>query len=700
LLAGFTILILTRELMISRPDLLWPSATLWRFEISWKLIFLTVIWPSIFYLGFLKNFFRKSVKTRVYQAFFILAALFSLIILVLPTYIYSKTLVFAQIFVVFASFYCLFCTAHAAYRKESGAKLALAGGFVLLLSLVSDVLYARGLTFLPLNMISFGVIVFILFQSQIVGIRFAKAFRRAEHLSRSLRQEVERQTRDIKSILRSINQGIFTIRAPNLSVGDDHSHYLNEIIGNNIADRGVFEVFFAHTDLSENDQDQIKTVLDFSIGEDALAFEGNDHCFPRELVFHNSSRDEPRYLELDWSPIVNQQEVVEKILVCIRDVTEIRNLRDEAAQNREELKMIGQILNVPAARFFRFIKQARDFVEDNRLILLNQASFEQPQALRELYVNMHTLKGMARTYHFSFLTNAVHETEQFYSYLQKNPTHWDQVRLLGELAEVSRILDAYRKISTDKLGRKENLDHIILPHSEWKELVTTIQTLAQDDLSSSARQLTDNCVQMVSRYYYTPVNEIFAEVLSGIDSLAIELGKTPPKIVVQSSNCGVTEEGAELLINILIHLIRNALDHGIETAEERLKKGKIDAGEIRILLCDTDEGLLLQFWDDGPGLNLTKIRSLGQDRGLIAAGKQVTIEELAALIFQSGFSTKSEATAVSGRGVGMDAVRVYLQRFGGDIQIRLVETNNSGDFQPFQFRILMPHDLFDQMPAA
>ncbi|MFW7381377.1 MAG: 7TM diverse intracellular signaling domain-containing protein [Oligoflexus sp.] len=700
LLTLFTTLILVRMLALTYPDAIWSSTHVWQFELQWKIDFLTIIWPSIVFLGFIRYYFQESVHKKTLTIFLLLSSIASLGIIFLPAVIFSPYLYWAQVYVMTTTVYCIYTVFHAARRKKQGAGLSLVGSSILLISTLNDVLYTYGWTELPEQMISFGVVLFVLFQSQIVGVRFARAFRQAEHLSRELQVEVNRQTRDIKSILESINQGIFTIHAPRLTIGDDHSSYLVELLGERIKERNVFEVFFSRTDMSKDEQDQMKTVLDFVIGEDSLAFEGNDHCLPRTLTLQDPAHQQERYLELDWSPIVDHLDAVEKVLVCIRDVTELRALRTEAAQNREELDMIGQILNISAARFQRFLKQAHQLVEENRKILADHVSAPHPLAIRSLFVNMHTLKGIARTYNLVGLTESVHQAEQYYALLQKDLTAWDMVRLHRELDEVNRVIAIYQHINTEKLGRYDHLDHIILPHHEWKNLVDAVHRLASKTTSEPLGYLADQCMQIVNRYYYTPIEDVFDEVISSLDSLAKELGKEAPRVLIQSNGCGLTSEGASLLNNIITHLVRNALDHGIESAAIRQSKGKSVHGEIHVLLCDVDDGLLLKFWDDGQGLDLAKIRKLANERGLIKTDDQLSAEELAQLIFESGFSTKTVVSSISGRGVGMDAVRVYLERLGGRIEIRLLEGTEGEAFRPFEFRIIIPHNLFGQLTLA
>jgi chemotaxis protein histidine kinase CheA len=130
---------------------------------------------------------------------------------------------------------------------------------------------------------------------------------------------------------------------------------------------------------------------------------------------------------------------------------------------------------------------------------------------------------------------------------------------------------------------------------------------------------------------------------------------------------------AGTLRNVFTHVLRNAVDHGLEPAAERVARGKLPAGEIVLGLTLTDDMLRITVRDDGRGLALAGIRAKAVERGLIDADAQISDSAVANLIFVSGFSTAEKLTEVSGRGVGMDAVKDFLKAEGGDVEIRFVD---------------------------
>ena len=132
---------------------------------------------------------------------------------------------------------------------------------------------------------------------------------------------------------------------------------------------------------------------------------------------------------------------------------------------------------------------------------------------------------------------------------------------------------------------------------------------------------------------------------------------------------GVEQELQEKLYEPLLHVVRNAVSHGIETPEDRNKSGKPEQGTITLKAHTNSQILVIEICDDGKGLDHDAIRKRGLERGLIKASDRLSDDQLAHLIFHPGFSTREQATQVSGRGVGMDIVSTTMEQMRGRIDI-------------------------------
>lgn len=122
------------------------------------------------------------------------------------------------------------------------------------------------------------------------------------------------------------------------------------------------DLLLADVDLSEDERAQIKVSVSTLIGSDEMMWDFNAHLLPKELV--RTRADSKQIFEVDWNPIINEGEI-EKIMVTVRDVTELRRLQLEAEGQKRDLEIISQLLNTEPAKFYDFVESARDYIEKN-----------------------------------------------------------------------------------------------------------------------------------------------------------------------------------------------------------------------------------------------------------------------------------------------------------------------------------------------
>jgi len=137
----------------------------------------------------------------------------------------------------------------------------------------------------------------------------------------------------------------------------------------------------------------------------------------------------------------------------------------------------------------------------------------------------------------------------------------------------------------------------------------------------------------------------------------------------------------------LEHLLRNAVAHGLETTEDRVKSGKPEIGHIRLKVSMENDEITLIITDDGTGVNLAKVKQKATEKGFLAAGQDVTEQALMAVIFEPGFSTADSISQIAGRGVGLDAVRSDIAALGGRIDVSNVSGSGA------MFNIYLPVTL-------
>jgi two-component system chemotaxis sensor kinase CheA len=183
-----------------------------------------------------------------------------------------------------------------------------------------------------------------------------------------------------------------------------------------------------------------------------------------------------------------------------------------------------------------------------------------------------------------------------------------------------------------------------------------------------------------------PVGQIYSKLSRMVRKIARELDKEI-ELVLRGEETELDKMMVEELTDPLMHIIRNALDHGIETAEERAMAGKPAVGRITLTAYQQGNSVVIDVRDDGRGIDPVKIREVALSRGLIGPDETVDQARAYELMFTAGFSTASEVSEISGRGVGLDVVRRNLQELKGSIEV--ISTPGLGT----TFRIMLPITL-------
>lgn len=205
-------------------------------------------------------------------------------------------------------------------------------------------------------------------------------------------------------------------------------------------------------------------------------------------------------------------------------------------------------------------------------------------------------------------------------------------------------------------GRVEQVSGSRQLGREIKEQYTVIDRIAQ------SLQVGVMAIRMM------PVSQVFQRFPRLVRDTTRKLGKAV-ELVIQGEDTEADKNVLESLADPLIHMVRNALDHGIETPAEREAAGKPAVGTLRLSARQENDNVIIEVADDGRGIDPERVRDKALRVGLITPDQaaQMTPEDLVNLVFAPGFSTKEQVSDLSGRGVGMDVVRSAVRKAGGDV---------------------------------
>lgn len=195
---------------------------------------------------------------------------------------------------------------------------------------------------------------------------------------------------------------------------------------------------------------------------------------------------------------------------------------------------------------------------------------------------------------------------------------------------------------------------------------------AVEKLNNLSKNFRDNALEL----RLVPINDLVLRFQRLIRDLSKQLGKHID-FQVHGAETELDKSTIEQLFDPLMHIIRNSIDHGIETPEERRKIGKPETGIIKLSAYHSGGKIVLKIEDDGNGVDLEKVRNKAIKLGLIGAEEQVSKKQLLDMIFIPGFSTAQSLTSVSGRGVGMDVVRKKIQELRGEVSVESSEKSGT-----------------------
>lgn len=503
--------------------------------------------------------------------------------------------------------------------------------------------------------------------------------------------QLQQKTNDINAMLQNMALGVCTV-VPGNRIHPEHSSYLRTFSRmEDLADQLLLPTVLGRAVLSEDVRDQIATALSSVLGEDQMMFDFNSHLLPAEVNLEDPDGSQ-RVAQLQWSPITNQSGTVEKMLLIVQDVTHLRTLEMQAREQRAELESMAKVLKVPAGKFNEFIASAKRLTTESRL-LINTTAQRSEAVIAHLFRNLHTVKGNARTFDLTEVSDPAHAAETSYDSLRKDSSvSWEPAMLLKDLDAVDAGIAVYSRINDDKLGRGGRAAEFVSGRGAFvaQDDLSEIQTSAAQLLRQSTEPQAKRLLTLLDNIGLATLDRIVSGTADAASALAAQLGKPMPKIELIGGGIGFRPELAEALKGSLIHIVRNAMDHGIESPEARKAAGKPETGTISVQGLRGPRHIELTIRDDGRGLNLQALLHKGRAAGLIAEGHNPSPAELAELIFHSGLTTAAELTEVSGRGVGMDAVRSFLQEVGARIEVQLDEAKSLNGFLGFALSIQLP----------
>ncbi len=483
-------------------------------------------------------------------------------------------------------------------------------------------------------------------------------------------EELRQQTKGMSVMLDNIQQGICTVDGDG-AIHKEYSRYLEQILAqDSLEGRSLFDLIFNKSDQSAEQVQMLRSVLESTMLEDSLNFETNAHLLPKHI--HLNQGGNRRDLEIEWAPIEDGENRVQKVLTSIRDVTDIKKAQEVAASRQRELEIMGRILDLPASKFKRFVHSTRHLLNDCYEIL---AKPNVRESWHMILRNAHTIKGNARTYGLDEISRAVHVLENsLFSYDRS---------LLGQneldftykgLKTIEELLHFYEELHDEKLKRGAFAD--------FELALVRLSVLVSEHREQMSEYLQKEFSDILGKLDQLNVNSFhkaLQPIINSLKPLSEQLNKKCPTVLIRGIDFYVNPEQIEMIEDIFVHAFRNSIDHGFSAD---------DKGEITLTITHESDGTEIVYQDNGKGLNLPVLRSKALSKNLIAS--DASDHEVARTIFEAGISSALVVTEISGRGVGMEAVRAFLKIMGGDVEVALDGPGRLDSYRKFHLTIRLP----------
>ncbi|MEZ4229117.1 MAG: CHASE4 domain-containing protein [Polyangiaceae bacterium] len=378
--------------------------------------------------------------------------------------------------------------------------------------------------------------------------------------------------------------------------------------------------------LDENAALQVELVLE-QVADDFLPFEVSADMLPKQFC-HGE-----RTFRITYRPIRKGDELT-SLLVAIRDAT------DEVAAERAERD--ARELQAVARQAMRDRSALTSFLEESQTII---DSLDSESDIALVKRGLHTLKGNSGIFGLQSVSETCHQAEDEIAMDEENAPH--------AIASVKAAWqDAKQRI--DSVFGGEGTSYVELEEGEYQRFLQRL----------IGRREAADIVREVRQWRHAPTQAVMDRLGAQVARVADRVGKSVD-VVVEASEGRIPRDDLTPFFSSLVHVVRNAVDHGIEDALERVDAGKREQGRVRLIAVETPEEFRVEIQDDGRGIDWERVRLKAEAMG---AAHQ-TRADLERALFSDGFSTKDEVTDLSGRGVGLGAVRAELEARGGLLSV-------------------------------
>ncbi len=495
-----------------------------------------------------------------------------------------------------------------------------------------------------------------------ISIDNAKMYKDLELLNNSLEQKVQERTTELNNLLIKVyslldnsGEGFLTFDKEYI-IDSEYSSECKVIFSKEISGINVLTLLFS--DNKDIINSFTKTIDMITTSDDDYKKEMLISLLPSVINIGN------RFIKVKYKVLENLN-----VMLILTDITHERQLEEKIIQEQGRLKFIVSTFT-NKNDFLDLISSYKLFIESGYTEIVETDSANDKK-LSEIYRSIHTFKGTFLQLNFINTPQDLHKFESELSKLIKNQ---DNINLIS-LLEQNDILSAFEKdikIITEILGEgfinEESKIYIkksqLIKLQESSQIINNLNKQLLNPLVSEATKI-------INTLHYKSIKEILSPYPDYTFSLSEKLGKSMYNFKIEGSNCLVDPNKYSSFLKSLLHVFRNAVDHGLETPDERIDTAKNQICSISCSIEQINNSITITIQDDGRGIDINKVREKAIDKKFFSKDVASTLSEneLLELLFSDNFSTKKAVTEISGRGYGLDAVMCELKKINGNVKI-------------------------------
>ncbi len=471
----------------------------------------------------------------------------------------------------------------------------------------------------------------------LVGIsRDITEIKKAEQKLKAFSENLQTAKKETDNFLENVDEGLFLLN-DSLYMGSQYSKALEKIFQTKrIAGRNFLK--FMKGSLSADDLETLENFLVLLLDkeyDEAVLFDLNPL---QKINIYFDKEDVEKTLTFNFKRIYNRRKDIKELMVIVKDITKQvkleKKLKESEAQTKKQTEWVMSIMRVEPSMMREFIDGLKsEFETVDEYFIMVRRDKKYMEFTDKLYRSIHLVKGNAAILNLSFFADELHSFE-------------DEISSVREKEKIDSI--DINHLYNDYLGLKEgivNIDKLLSRMSKLHSQIRTTRSYENEMLIKSMQ----NYVKQISA----------------------DAGKLI-KLDLKKFNANIIPYKYRLLVReVLIQLIRNSVAHGIETERERMERGKPQKGTVAISCYEENNNFWLELKDDGRGIDIAKLAekikmSKKWDENKISAMSE---KEVAQMIFESGISTGDTVTRISGRGIGLDAVKTKIEKYNGQIDL-------------------------------